>query len=183
MIKIWIAVVAAAGMLSTTVAQDAGGLDKEALERARFEVKANADGERRSCSRLAGNARAVCIDRVRGEERIALAQLQLSHTGAADDEFAFYQAQYEARYEVEKQRCADQSGKEKDICVQQARTERDKAKADARMARRINEAVAEDTRARLKADYELAREKCDLLSGDPRGVCIQSARERLREGW
>ena len=183
MIRFLVALLAAAVMLPSVLAQAVPGMTKPEFEKAKDGIKTTFEGERRACSRLAANTRETCVDRLRGEERIALAQLQLNYTGTADDEFALYQAQYEARYDVDRQRCAELAGKDKDICIQQAKTERDKAKADARMARRINEAVAEDTRARMKADYELAREKCDVLSGDARGVCIDTAKARLKEGW
>lgn len=169
--------------VSATVAHAGANFSNNVYEAAKDDIKAHFKSEKRACDRLAGNAKDVCSERAKGGERVALAQLELDRSGSADDEIKLFKAQYQMRYDVEKQGCAEHSGAEKDICEQQARTRRDKAEADTRMARRISEAVADDTRARLKADYELAREKCNALERQAREACIVSAKARHAEGW
>lgn len=183
MIRFSIALLAVAGALSATVAHAEPTFSKAAYEGAKEDIRSTFKAERQACGKLEAAAREVCVERTKGGEKVALARLQLNYTGSADDEFALYRVEYEARYEIDRQRCTQREGSDKDICVQQAKTERDKAKADATMARRINDAVADDARARLKADLALAREKCDALAGDVRDACRASAKARFSEGW
>lgn len=169
--------------VAAATAHAGANFTNNAYEAAKDDIKATFKAEKRACERLEGNAREVCTERAKGGERIALARLELERTGSADDEIRLFKAQYEAHYEVEKQRCAERSGTEKDICEQEARTRRDKAEADTKMARRINQAVEDDERARLKADYELAREKCNALNGRAKDACVDAAKARHAQGW
>ena len=88
-----------------------------------------------------------------------------------------------------KERCDEQSGNAKDVCLKEANARLVKAKADARV-----EEVAADTRedsaakqaeARRKAeadrrdaDYKVAVEKCDSLSGAAKTTCVEDAKLR-----
>lgn len=175
---------AACALTAAAGAAQGANFSQHEYDALKEDIKAGFKAERRACGQQSGNARKVCLERARGGERVALAQLQLNYTGLAGDEAALHRAEYRAQYGIEKQRCAELAGSQKEICLQTARTEYDKARADARMARRISQAVADDTRARLKADYELAREKCEALSGrDAREACIASAKASYNEGW
>ena len=132
---------------------------------------------------LTDNAKDVCVEQAKAGEKVALAQLEANYSGNPKDEAKLHTAQYEARYAVAKEKCDDQSGNAKDVCVQEAKTARDKAKADAKLTKTVTTAMATDVDAKMKADYKLAREKCDSLSANAKDICVASAKARYNERW
>jgi hypothetical protein len=134
--------------------------------------------ERDSCDRLSGNAKDICVETAKGKEKVAMAHLQYQRSGDAKDMNKLAEARYEARYEVAKEMCDDQAGSSKDVCLATAKTDRDKAKADAKANKEMKDARADAIDAKDKADYKLATEKCDAMSGNDKDVCMASARAR-----
>ncbi len=96
-------------------------------------------------------------------------------------------ARAEAAYKESMEKCDDQAGNPKDVCVKQAKAAFVAGKADAKVDR-----VAADTRregaekrseARTEANeetrdalYKVAIEKCDTFSGDAKTACVATAR-------
>lgn len=153
---------------------------KSTYEGARQDIKANYKLERDHCRNLAGNAQDVCEQAAKANEQIALAQLEYNYTGAEKDELELMKVQYEGRFAIAREKCDDLSGQPKDICLQEARTARDKAAADVKLGKKMAAAFDAADAARQKAEYKLAREKCELLGGDAKDVCLASAKARLR---
>ena len=92
-------------------------------------------------------------------------------------------AHYDARitaakadYKVAEERCDDKGGNAKDVCEQEAKAARDKATADAKAARDSGDARADASHAKERADYKVAKEKCDALSGDAKDACQAKAK-------
>jgi outer membrane protein TolC len=115
---------------------------------------------------------------VNGREKVAMAHLQYQRSGDAKDMARLNEARYEARYEVAKEMCDDQAGNAKDVCLAQARAERDKAKANVQMAKNVTEASRDADATKAEADYKVARERCDAMSGNAKDACVASARAR-----
>ena len=83
----------------------------------------------------------------------------------------------DAVYKADKERCDALSGNPKDICEVQAKGKRDIAKAD--LDARNKNTVAARKDASLKkaeAEYEIAKERCDDLSGNAKDVCVKDAK-------
>lgn len=150
---------------------------------AKDDVKATYKVDRERCNGLSGNAKDICVESAKGQEKVALAMLEFNYTGNAKDEAKVYEAQYEANYDVAKEKCDDLGGKEKDVCVQAAKTERDNAKADLKLAKTVSSAADTAVAEKMKADYKLAREKCETLAGNAKDVCVASAKARYHERW
>jgi hypothetical protein len=82
-------------------------------------------------------------------------------------------------YNAERKKCDALSGNAKDVCVAQAKADEKRAKAkldldrqpDARRQFKYVEASAE-------AEYSVAAEKCDDLSGNAKDVCVKEARAK-----
>ena len=75
-----------------------------------------------------------------------------------------------------KEKCDDQAGNAKDVCVQEAKAVETKALADAKMGREIGEAKVDASEAKRDADYKVAVEKCDAMAGDPKASCLDAAK-------
>jgi len=82
----------------------------------------------------------------------------------------------DAQAKTDKDACASRSGNAKDICLAEASGREKVAKADAEAAYRNTPKAREDARdARAEANYSVAKEKCDDLSGNAKDVCVKEA--------
>ena len=175
--------VALAALLCLGTAQAATNFSRDTYQGAKAEIKAGYKTDKAACVSLKDNAKDICVEQAKAGEKVALAQLEANYSGNPKDEAKLHTAQYEARYAVAKEKCDDQSGNAKDVCVQEAKTARDKAKADAKLTKTVTTAMATDVDAKMKADYKLAREKCDSLTANAKDICIASAKARYNERW
>ena len=153
-------------------------LTKPVYSTAKDEVKAMFKAERDKCDALSGNAKDVCVERAKGQEKVALANLEYQYTGTVKDRNDYLESRFEARYKLAKEMCEDKSGNAKDVCVAEAKSEHDRAKADLKANKKIAEAQSDAMETKLKADYKVARERCDSLSGDAKDSCQASAKAR-----
>jgi hypothetical protein len=86
----------------------------------------------------------------------------------------------DAQYKMDKDTCSSRSGNAKDICLAEANGKEKVAKADAEAAYKNTPKVREDARVtRAEATYNVAKEKCDQLSGNPKDVCVKEANAAL----
>jgi hypothetical protein len=171
------AALAAGAALGVAQADDI--MSSTVYEAAHDQLKASYKAERAACDKLSANAREVCVRTAKGREKVALAHLRYQRSGDDEDLIKVVEARYEARFEVARQACNDQTGHARDLCVASAWAERDKARASARMTRDINQARGEVEDAKDRADYALARAHCDALSRQAKDACVASARARF----
>src|SRR5213596_2121886 len=82
----------------------------------------------------------------------------------------------ETQYKTDKDACSSRSGNAKDICLEEAKGREKIAKADAEAAYKATPKAREDARiARAEANHNVAKEKCDVLSGNAKDVCVKEA--------
>ena len=112
----------------------------------------NADEERieseykaakEKCDAMSGNQKDICIAEAKGKERVAKAE----NDAKTAKDHAKAQARVErvkadADYDVAKQKCQENKGNEKDVCLKQAKADRDRAKATGAKHERANERTA-----------------------------------------
>ena len=160
-------------------ANAATSMSKRTYEGAKDDIKATYHAAHESCEQQSGNAKDVCMESVKGQEKVALAYLEYHYTGKEKDRLKLHEAKYEARYEVAKEKCDDLSGDAKDVCVRDAKTQRDKAKATNKLDKEVTEAFSDAEVAMMKADYKLAKEKCEAKSGEAKDICEASLSSRF----
>lgn len=165
-----------AGLLCATAG--AANISAAAYGSARDELKSTYKAERDGCAKMSDNAKDVCVETAKGKEKVAMAHLQYQRSGDAKDMNKLNEARYEARYELAKELCDDQTGNAKDVCAAKAKADRDKAKADAKMSKSVTEARSDAVDAKSKADFKVASERCDAMSGNAKDGCMASARAR-----
>jgi len=86
----------------------------------------------------------------------------------------------ETQYKMDKDACSSRSGNAKDICLAEATGKEKIAKADAEVAYNNTPKAREDARVtRADATFNVAKEKCDDLSGNPKDVCVKEANAAL----
>jgi hypothetical protein len=102
---------------------------------------------------------------------------------AADAAKATYdaaKARAEANYEAAKERCESFTGNSKDVCQKQAKAEKEKAQANAKAEHKGDAKSHNDAHLdAAKADYQVAKERCDALNGNAKDVCIKDAKATL----
>jgi len=87
------------------------------------------------------------------------------------------------QYKADKAACSGMSGNAKDICMEEAKGKEKVAKADAEAAYRNTAKNRENARlARAEATYNVAKERCDDLAGNPKDVCVKEAKAALVKG-
>jgi len=86
----------------------------------------------------------------------------------------------DAQYKTDKDSCSSLSGNAKDICVEEAKAKLRSAKADAEASYKNTPKAREDARiAHAEGAYNVAKEKCDDLAGNPKDVCVKEAKAGL----
>lgn len=95
-------------------------------------IKADYKAARAACDKMSGNAKDICVEQAKGDEKVAEAQLQYQRSGKPADASKVALAQAEAAYEVAKERCDDLKGADKDACVKDAKAAEARAKASAK---------------------------------------------------
>ncbi|UGQ45322.1 BON domain-containing protein [Massilia endophytica] len=99
---------------------------------------------------------------------------------AQNTDSAGYKAAHEkaeADYKVAKERCDGMKGNSKDVCKEEAKVARARAEANAVAQYKNNKSDIDRANRKLAdAEYDLAKEKCDDLSGNAKDTCQAQAK-------
>jgi len=101
-----------------------------------------------------------------------------------DDAKAEYKAaktQAKAEYKAAKEQCKARTGNDQDVCMKEAKATYTRATADAKAKMEGNEAAADAIDDKLVAEYKVAKEKCDALSGNAKDTCIADAKAKYQQ--
>ena len=113
----------------------------------------------------------------------AAAQTYASKTTAtpmSKDSYKMAKSSADAQYKVDRDACSPMSGNAKDICIAEAKGKDNIAKAEAEAAYQNTAKHRESVRlARADATYNVAKEKCDDLTGNSKDVCVKEAKAGL----
>jgi hypothetical protein len=152
--------------------------DKAAYESAKASAKSTYEAAKAKCDALSGNAKDICVAeakaaRTRTDEN---AEAAYKNTPKAREHAISEIA--EADYKVAKERCDDKTGNDKDVCVKVAKAALTKAKADAKVTRVSTDAKIDASKDKREADYKVAAEKCDAMTGDAKSACVKDAKAK-----
>jgi hypothetical protein len=142
-------------------------------------ISADFKADKAACAALTANAKDICIEEAKAKEKVARAELEYGYTAKTSDRNKVLVAKAEAAYAVAKEKCDDQSGNAKDVCVQEAKALKTKALANAKMGKEIGEAKTDAAADKRDADYKVAAEKCDGMSGDAKTGCMAAAKAKF----
>ena len=133
------------------------------------------------CAKLSGNTKDICMERTKGIERVARAELEYKYSGKGSDANHLAMAQADAAFAVSKELCDDMTGNAKDLCRTEAKTTHVKARADTTMNEKIDIAQQEAATDRRSADYKIAVQKCVGLSTDAMSACMNTAKTNFNK--
>lgn len=159
-----------------SAAQAAG--DRSAYDQSKMSAKSAYDSSKKQCDSMSGNAKDICVAEakaVRTKTEVD-AEAMYKNTPKAR-EHALHETA-EADYKVAKERCDDKAGNDKDVCVKEAKAAMTKTMADAKAMKKGSEARMDANEDKREANYKVAAEKCDALSGDPKSACMAAAKSR-----
>lgn len=167
-----------AALLSLSVAQ-AATLSKAEYKADKTRISADYKADKAACAAFAANAKDICVQEAKAKETVARAELEYSYSGKAADQTKVFMAKAKSAYAVAKEKCDDQAGNAKDVCVKEAKAVEVKALADAKLGKKIGEAWKEASDDKTDANYKVAVEKCDALAGDAKTSCVAAAKAKF----
>lgn len=142
---------------------------------------------KKSCKGMDGNAKDICMEEAKGQEKIARAELEENYKPSAKGRYQVRLAKADAAYAVAKEKCDDSAGNVKDVCRKEAKSAHVAAKADAKVVEKTSEAntTSQETTTEVRkdatadkrdAEFAVAKEKCDALAGDAKTTCVNQAK-------
>ena len=183
MSKLMISLLAAAGIAfaGTASAADTNKtMSRDAYKAQEDRVEAQYKADKERCSSMTGNAKDVCQAEAKGKEKVAKAELEANYKNTDKARNDARVAKADADYDVAKEKCDDLSGNQKDVCVKQAKASTKVSKVDQKTSANTAEKRADvrreardDTR---DAQYKVAVEKCDAMSGAAKDQCVKDAK-------
>ena len=189
MSKLMISLLAAAGIAfaGTASAADTNKtMSRDAYKAQEDRVEAQYKADKERCSSMTGNAKDVCQAEAKGKEKVAKAELEANYKNTDKARNDARVAKADADYDVAKEKCDDLSGNQKDVCVKEAKAAHTKMKGDAKVMKVSDKTAekradarkdaAEDTR---DAQYKVAVEKCDAMTGAAKDTCVKNAKTRF----
>ena len=144
-------------------------------------IKADYKADKSVCDKSTANAKDICMKQAKGKEKVALAELEFGYTGKAKDGAKVPVAMADSTYATAKEICDDKSGEAKTLCKTEAKSTHTKALADAKMNKKVAAARTDAAQDKTDANYKVAVEKCEALSGDPKTTCVNSAKTRYNK--
>ena len=163
----------------TTNAADPSSSERSAYNTTREEAQKQFKIDEQACSTMSGNAKDVCQAEAKARRDIAIADAEARLEGTPKARAKAARERSEANYRVAKERCDDFKGNDKDVCEAKAKAERDKGIAVADAGAQTADAREDVTRARREADYKVAKERCDALTGNAKDTCLADAKARF----
>ena len=177
----------AAAIAATLGEPSAAGISKPDYLASKDRIAAEYRSAKAGCEPLSSNAKDVCIAQAKGGEKVAQAELTAAYQPTVKARYDVRLARAEAGYSVAKEKCDDQPGNAKDVCVMEAQAARTAARADAKANMKTTDAkvaagkeiaaarkdAASDKRA---ATYALAKERCNALAGTGKDACLAEAK-------
>ena len=127
----------AAGALFATTSF--GAMTKDAYKSEQKRISAEYKSEIKRCTSLSGNAKDICKAEVKGKQKTAKADAYAAFKGTDKAATAALIARADADFAVAKEKCDDQSGNAKDVCVKDAKAAHTRAKVDAQANQKVSE--------------------------------------------
>ena len=168
--------IAAAVAMAFCTAASAASMTKDEYVAAKKGIEGEYKSAKAACDPMTGNMKDVCQAEAKGKERVALAEAEASYKPTAAHQRDVRLAKAKAVHSVAKEKCDDQAGNAKDVCVKEADATYTAAKADVKAGKKIVEARKDAATDKRDAGYAVAKEKCDALAGDAKAGCMKDAK-------
>jgi len=107
----------------------------------------------------------------------ALLSSPVAFAAADNDAYKAAKDRAESDYKAAKDRCKPLKGNAQDVCEEEAKVARARAEMDATVAHQTDARDIEKSKRKLAdAEYDLAKERCDDMSGSAKSACKNDAK-------
>lgn len=176
-------------------------LSKAEFKDAKAKIEADYKAALVPCDSLAGNPKKICTVEAKGNKQVALKALDARNDPTPRNQQQASDAKAEAAYDLAHQKCQEQTGNAKDVCVKEAKAAQISAKADAKAqmkttdatqdanktitkaankaGEKVSEARSDAASDKTDAQYKVEKEKCDALAGAAKDNCLAQAKTRF----
>ena len=120
-----------AGVLLVALGSSAWALTPAEIKAERTQIDSSYKANMAGCGPLTGNAKDVCEIDAKGKRKVAEADLRAKDKPSEKASHDARMARADADYDLAKERCDDQKGEAKDMCVKDAKSVYEKAKQNA----------------------------------------------------
>ena len=134
---------------------------------------------RAACDSLAGNPKDVCVAEAKASRIHVEAKARAQYKNNLSASIEARKVIADAEYDVDKLKCASQTGNARDVCIQLAKSTRIAAVADAAADKKVIEARTEAREDKQAAAYKVALEKCAAFAGPVKDACISDAKTQF----
>lgn len=172
--------IAIAALFAVTGSFAATG-NKADYSAAKDRISAEYKADKTACDAFNGNKKDICTEQAKSKEKVAKAEAEYNYTGKPADQNKIAVAKADGEYSVAKEMCDDKAGNDKSVCNTEAKTAHTKAVADAKLNKKVGEARKDAAEDKRDADYKLAAERCDALSGDAKSACVSAAKTKFNK--
>jgi len=156
----------------------AATMTKAEYSTSKTQISSDYKVDRAACDKNSGNERDICTEKAKAKEKVAKAELEYNYSGKASDAKRLAMVKGDTTYSVAKEMCDSKTGNDKDVCVKEAKAAHTQAKADAKMTKDISDAKKSATDDKRDAEYSVAAEKCESLTGDTKATCVIQAKTK-----
>jgi hypothetical protein len=171
------AVALCVGTLAFVAGAQAAG-DKAVYNDAKASAKATYESAKKQCDAMSGNAKDVCVAEAKAARTKTEVQAEATYKDTPKAREHAIHESAEADYKVAKERCDDKTGNDKDVCVKVAKATLVRNQADAKATRKTVDAKMDASKDKREADYKVATEKCDAMTGDAKSACVAQAKAK-----
>lgn len=140
------------------------------------QIKAEYKAEKSACDAFSGNDKDVCKQKAKAFKSVATAELKYSKDPSDKTSYDVYVARADAEYDVSKEMCDAKKGNDKDVCVKEAKANHTTDLAAAKFVKKTDKAAHSAANDINKANYKVAVQKCDALSGAQKDACVDKAK-------
>ena len=201
MTKLNITAIAAAISLAFSAGVIAENLSKDQYKSGKDGIAAEYKTAKAECGSLSGNAKDICMAEAGARKRSPKRSWTPETSPRRTPATRWVSPWQTPNYAVAKERCDDNAGNVKDVCVKEAKAAAVAAKADAKTQMKVADANKEAAKTSAKAtdkaneksadarkdaaaakrdaDYVVAKEKCDAFAGDAKSSCLSEAKARF----
>ncbi|MEO7464886.1 MAG: hypothetical protein ABIV42_05390 [Nitrosospira sp.] len=108
---------------------------------------------------------------------VALSSGAMAGPSMTQDVYTSEKERIKTEFKAQKERCDSFSGNAKDICLAEAKGNQDVAEAElAARHKPSKDSRYQANAAKINAEYEVAKEKCDDRAGNTKDICLKDAK-------
>ncbi|MBC3907133.1 hypothetical protein [Undibacterium umbellatum] len=146
------------------------------------EERAEADFKvaKAKCDALKDNAKDICVEEAKVVRTRSKAVALVTYDNTAKNHTKAAIDVADAEYALAEEKCDDKSGNDKDVCKKEAKAAQKIAIADAKAGKKIFDAKVDAATTANDANYKVAIEKCDAMSGPSKDACVSTAKNQYK---